>query len=180
MHWLIAEDEADIRNLVATMASVWGHSTITFETGRKAWEWLDQVEAGTYDGDLPDFALMDIRMPGYRGDEIAQRIRSLPQLKHIPIVLMTAFVLSDEEQNRMRSESHVDDVINKPLPDFMTFQKFLDGVIERKQQQVAAENNIEEDVTRPIRRVELNQDDDTPEETAPDAQTTDKTGASEE
>lgn len=184
MYWLIAEDEADIRNLVATMASVWGHTTLTFETGRKVWEWLDKVEAGTYDGELPDFALMDIRMPGYRGDEIAQRIRSLPQLRHIPIVLMTAFVLSDEEQNRMRSESHVDDVINKPLPDFTTFQKFLEGVIARKQQQVATENNIEEDVTRPIQRVEVEIDEkndtDLLEDATPDdEETKNKTGASE-
>lgn len=46
MNWLIAEDEADIRNLVGIMCTVWGHTPITFESGQKVWEWLDQVEAG--------------------------------------------------------------------------------------------------------------------------------------
>ena len=61
MHWMIVEDEADIRNLVVTMATVWGHTTIAFESGGKAWDWIDLVEAGQYHKPLPEFALMDIR-----------------------------------------------------------------------------------------------------------------------
>ena len=73
MNWLIAEDETDIRNLVAMMCQVWGHTPMTFESGQKTWDWLDQVENGQYKGTMPDFALMDIRMPGRRGNEIANR-----------------------------------------------------------------------------------------------------------
>lgn len=129
---MIAEDEADIRNLVATMAQVWGHTTITFESGQKAWEWLDGVAAGGIDH-LPDFALMDIRMPGHRGDEIAQRIRETAQLQHIPIVLMTAYALSDDEMRQMREVAGVDHIINKPLPDFMELKTTLENVIAAKQ-----------------------------------------------
>lgn len=132
MHWMIAEDEADIRNLVATMCQVWGHSPITFESGQRAWDWLDRVEAGTYDGPLPGFALMDIRMPGYRGDQVAQRIRETAQLRHIPIVLMTAFVLSDDERHTMMTQAGVDFIINKPLPDFAQLGNTLHGIIEKK------------------------------------------------
>lgn len=133
MHWLIAEDEADIRNLVATMSQVWGHSTITFESGQKAWDWLDDIEAGTDTGPLPDFALMDIRMPGYRGDQVAARIRQTERIKHIPIVLMTAFVLSDDERREMKAKSGVDEIINKPLPDFAQLQTILHDIIASKQ-----------------------------------------------
>lgn len=133
MHWMIAEDEADIRNLVVTMAGVWGHSTVAFESGTKASEFLDSVDNGSYSGQLPEFALMDIRMPGQRGDEIARRIRETDGMQHIPIVLMTAFALSEDEMRTMKADTGVDHIINKPLPDFMQLKGILDNIIAAKQ-----------------------------------------------
>jgi two-component system alkaline phosphatase synthesis response regulator PhoP len=134
---MIAEDEADIRNLVATMAQVWGHTTIAFESGHKAWEFLDSVKVGSNSGALPEFALMDIRMPGYRGDEVAKQIRLTPGMENIPIVLMTAFALSDEEIRTMKKETGVDHIINKPLPDFMQLKASLENVIAKKKRENA-------------------------------------------
>lgn len=133
MNWLIAEDEADIRNLVGIMCQVWGHTPLTFETGQKVWDWLDEVEAGKVTSNLPDFALMDIRMPGRRGNEIAARMRDVEKIKHIPIVLMTAFVLSEDEIDRLRQDYGVDHVINKPLPDFDRLGVILHDIIKKKQ-----------------------------------------------
>jgi len=132
LHWLIAEDETDIRNLVSMMAQVWGHTTMHFESGTKMWDWLDEVEAGKISDALPDFALMDIRMPGKRGNELSKRVREIDALKNIPIVLMTAFVMSEEEMNQMRDEFGVDHVVNKPLPDFDKLKSILDDVIKSK------------------------------------------------
>jgi CheY-like chemotaxis protein len=131
--WLIAEDEADILNLVATMATVWGHTPLTFESGQKVWSWLDDIEAGNYQGKLPDFVLMDIRMPGKKGNEVAQRMRSVTGLKQIPIALMTAFSLSSEEKSAMMLADGVDRIIAKPLPSFMELQSVLNQIIEDKQ-----------------------------------------------
>lgn len=133
MNWLIAEDEADIRNLVGIMCQVWGHTPLTFETGQKVWDWLDDVEAGKVTSNLPDFALMDIRMPGRRGNEIAARMRDVEKIKHIPIVLMTAFVLSEDEIDRLRQDYGVDHVINKPLPDFDRLGVILHDIIKKKE-----------------------------------------------
>lgn len=132
MNWLIAEDEADIRNLVAMMAQVWGHTPMIFESGQKAWDWLEDVDTGKHQGQLPDFALMDIRMPGKRGTELSKRMREITPLKNIPIVLMTAFVVGDEEMTNLRKEYGVDAVINKPLPDFDTLRNILHDIIESK------------------------------------------------
>lgn len=131
--WLIAEDEADILNLVATMATVWGHTPLTFETGQKVWNWLDEVEADKYQGKMPDFVLMDIRMPGKKGNELAQRMRTVTGLKQIPIALMTAFSLSGDEKSAMMRADGVDQIIAKPLPSFMELQKVLNQIIEDKQ-----------------------------------------------
>ncbi len=132
MHWMIAEDEADIRHLVAAMCQMWGHTPLTFRSGTLAWEWLDAVESGEYDGPLPEFALMDIRMPGPRGNEIAQRIRTIPCLRDLPIVLMTAFVLSEVERKDMVFSYGVDLIINKPLPGPMDLHAILHKVIDDK------------------------------------------------
>lgn len=133
MNWLIVEDEADIRNLVAMMAQVWGHNPQTFDSGHKAWDWLNEIESGQYQGDLPDFALMDIRMPGRRGNELSKRIREINAIRHIPIVLMTAFIMGDDEIATMRRDYGVDEVINKPLPDFDRLRTILHDIIEAKQ-----------------------------------------------
>lgn len=149
MNWLIVEDEADIRNLVAMMCQVWGNTPITYESGQKAWDWLETIETGTYNGDLPDFALMDIRMPGKRGNEISARIRSIPAIQHIPVVLMTAFVMSEEEMEEMKRDYGVDAVINKPLPDFDQLRTMLYDVIEKKQAETTAENSASAGKSKP-------------------------------
>ena len=130
--WLVIEDEEDIRNIVKVMFEAWGHRPMEFRDGHQAFGWLDSVEAGTYSGDLPELALMDIRMPGPRGHEIAQRIRAVEPIQHIPIVLMTAFSLSEGERKTMYSDYGVDHIISKPLPDFFELKQLLDDVSVRK------------------------------------------------
>jgi CheY-like chemotaxis protein len=130
--WLIVEDEADILSLIATMCQVWGHQSITFPNGQKVWDWLDQVEAGNYQGKLPDFALMDIRMPGKYGNLVANRIRTIPILKHIPIALMTAYALTSDDREKIMKTDGVDYIINKPLPDFDELRTVLNQIIAEK------------------------------------------------
>ena len=131
MTWMIAEDEADIRNLLAMMCQVWGYNTVTFENGQKVWVWLDGVERGEKDFS-PELVLMDIRMPGKKGNELAQRMRTLPDFQQTPIVLMTAFSLSDRERRDMMTSDGVDHILNKPLPDFEQLRATLDGIAHQK------------------------------------------------
>lgn len=132
MTWLIAEDEDDIRNLVAMMCKVWGHNTLTFENGQKVWDWLDKVENGGYDGQLPELILMDIRMPGKKGNELANRMRTIPVLRPLPIVLMTAFSLNESERMQMMTVDGVDHILTKPLPDFEELRVLLHNIVDRK------------------------------------------------
>ncbi|MBI1259591.1 MAG: response regulator [Chloroflexi bacterium] len=132
MTWLIAEDEADIRNLIALMCQAWGHTPTTFENGQKVWDWLDLVEQGK-PVPLPELILMDIRMPGKKGNEIAHRMRTLEQLQTIPIVLMTAYTLSERERQEMMLNDGVDKILNKPLPDFDQLRTILHNTVDEKQ-----------------------------------------------
>ncbi len=138
MVWLLVEDDPDIRNFVQMVLTVWGHTPLPFPDGRTAWAWLDSVESGAYQGELPELALMDIRMPGYNGDEIAARIRQTEPLKHIPIVLMTAFTLSEAEIAEMQRRAGFDQLINKPLPELDRLQQLLYGIRDKRKAQTAA------------------------------------------
>jgi CheY-like chemotaxis protein len=131
VRWLIAEDETDIRNLLDMMCQVWGHSTLTFETGQKVWDWLDGVESGTA-ASLPDLVLMDIRMPGKKGNEIASRMRKVDALRRTPIVLMTAFALNERERADMMRQHGVDHILSKPLPDFDQLRTILHKIVDNK------------------------------------------------
>jgi CheY-like chemotaxis protein len=137
MRWLIAEDDADIRMLITMMFTLWGNETMVFESGQKVWDWLDEVEKEGFAGPLPDFVLMDIRMPGKKGNEVARRMRTIDAFKTRPIVLMTAFSLSDAERAEMRTEDGVDDILAKPLPDFEELKTLLHNIHERKQSETA-------------------------------------------
>lgn len=132
MTWLIAEDETDIRNLVALMCQAWGHIPQTFENGQKVWDWLDTVEQG-HVTEAPELILMDIRMPGKKGNELARRMRSLDLLKRTPIVLMTAYSLNDQERQEMTTQDGVDRILGKPLPDFDQLRIILHEIIQQKQ-----------------------------------------------
>lgn len=130
--WLVVEDELDIRTIIKFLFTTWGHTPMEFKNGYEAFEWLNQVEAGSYSGELPELALMDIRMPGHFGNVIARRMRTIPALKSLPIVLMTAFTTTEADRQRMIEEDGVDLVIAKPLPEMDQLKTLLDGVYASK------------------------------------------------
>jgi CheY-like chemotaxis protein len=135
--WLLVEDDPDIRNVVAVMMQLWGEKPLALSDGNAAWSWLDGVIAGTYKGDLPDLALMDIRMPGHTGDQIAARIRVTERLKNIPIILMTAFTLSETEVQNMVERAGIDHLVKKPLPDMDDFRTTLYRVRDERRKRSA-------------------------------------------
>jgi CheY-like chemotaxis protein len=79
---LIAEDERDIRDLIAFTLRFAGHEVIAVVNGAEAVE-LAPVE-------MPDLILMDVRMPRMTGYEACQQIKADPRLKNIPVVFLSA------------------------------------------------------------------------------------------
>lgn len=79
---LIAEDERDIRNLLAFTLQFAGHQVIATADGAEA------LEAARRD--MPDLIVLDIRMPRMSGYEACKQIKAEDTLKHIPIVFLTA------------------------------------------------------------------------------------------
>lgn len=63
----------------------------------------------------PDIVLLDVMMPGMDGFEVCQKIKSNPEVAHIPVVMVTA--LTDSADRVRGLESGADDFLSKPVND---------------------------------------------------------------
>jgi DNA-binding response OmpR family regulator len=79
---LIAEDERDIRDLVAFTLTYGGYEVITAANGAEAVE-LTLKEK-------PDLVILDVRMPKMTGYEACNALKENAQTKDLPIVFLSA------------------------------------------------------------------------------------------
>ena len=79
---LIAEDERDIRDLVAFTLRFAGHEVVAVGNGEEA------VEAARQE--MPELILMDVRMPRMTGYEACEKMKADPQVSDIPVVFLSA------------------------------------------------------------------------------------------
>jgi CheY-like chemotaxis protein len=79
---LIAEDEADIRDLISFTLQFSGHTVVATKDGQEALEMALQ--------EMPDMILMDVRMPRMTGYDACRRIKEEPTISHIPVVFLSA------------------------------------------------------------------------------------------
>lgn len=79
MKILIAEDEKDLRMLLADQLSSVGYTVIGAENGAEALR--------LYDKEKPDMAILDIMMPVMDGLSVLSKIRETSEM---PIILLTA------------------------------------------------------------------------------------------
>jgi two-component system, cell cycle response regulator DivK len=69
----------------------------------------------------PDLILMDLSLPILDGWEATRRIKAEVELKHIPIIALSAHAMTgDEEKAR---QSGCDDYLSKPLDEDLLFAK---------------------------------------------------------
>ena len=102
---LIAEDEPDIRDLLAFHLEREGFEVALAATGDEA---LRQVSAS-----VPDLLLLDLMLPLVNGLDVCRRLRADPRTASLPIVMLTA---RGEELDRVLGlELGADDYIVKPF-----------------------------------------------------------------
>jgi CheY-like chemotaxis protein len=108
---LIAEDERDIRDLVAFTLRFAGHEVFSASNGEEAVEMAPKIN--------PDLILMDVRMPRMTGYEACKAMKADPDLKDIPVVFLTARGQDTEIQQGL--EVGAEEYLLKPFaPDHLT------------------------------------------------------------
>ena len=91
---LVVEDHEDNRQILRDLLASAGYEMIEAENGE------DGVAAAA--AHHPDLILMDIQLPILDGYEATRRIKSDPALKAIPIIVVTSYALSgDEDKARL-------------------------------------------------------------------------------
>jgi CheY-like chemotaxis protein len=131
--WMVVEDEPDIYEVLLAMFEMWGIEGVAFVDGEEAISWLDDVDSGAFKGELPELALLDIRLPGeVKGNMVGERIRKSPILGNCTIVLSTAFKLTPDEERQIIAQSGADRLMYKPLPTFDKLQRILEDVIAER------------------------------------------------
>ncbi len=109
---LVAEDETDIRELVAfSLINIGGFSVVKAKNGAEAVKLAQQ--------EIPDLILMDVRMPQMTGYEACAALKEIPETKDIPVVFLSAKGQEQEIQTGMSVGA--EEYILKPFaPDVLT------------------------------------------------------------
>jgi two-component system, cell cycle response regulator DivK len=90
---LIVEDNDKNRKLVRDVLTFKGYTTIEAETGEEGVQLARERS--------PRLVLMDIRLPGIDGVEALRRLRAEETTRGIPVMAMTASVMSEDRQKIM-------------------------------------------------------------------------------
>jgi PAS domain S-box-containing protein len=100
---LVVEDDVLLRDLLCDLLHDNAYDVSSASNGREA---LDAMRAGT----PPSVLLLDLKLPVMDGRELMEAMRDDPQLKHVPVVLVSG-VASAEELARLGAKAF----LMKPL-----------------------------------------------------------------
>ncbi len=112
---LIVEDNELNMKLFEDLLEAHGYNTVQTNDGRKV--------LGIVREKMPDLIIMDIQLPEISGLEVTALLKKEDDLKHIPVIAVTAFAMKgDEEKIR---QGGCEDYIAKPISvmDFITVVK---------------------------------------------------------
>lgn len=101
---LIAEDEDDLRNLVKIYLEPYDLEILEAEDGEVAIQIAKEQK--------PDLILCDNNMPGLTGYEVLQKLKGMPETRHIPVIMVTGKKFDEEMQMLIKLDAA--DFIPKP------------------------------------------------------------------
>ena len=120
-HILVVDDVHDNRDLLMRRLKRQGHTVGSAENGRQALEVLQSEKF--------DLVLLDIMMPEMNGYEVLERMKSDIELRHIPVVVISAV---DQIESIVKCiEMGADDYLSKPF-DAVLLKARVHGCLEKK------------------------------------------------
>ncbi len=111
---LIVEDNGDMRDFLRRVLARHGYAHLEAADGIEGMEIAQR--------DHPDLILMDMSLPELDGFEATRRLKANPNVRHIPIVAVTAHARPADEKRAI--EAGCDAYLSKPY----SLREFLDAV----------------------------------------------------
>jgi len=108
---LCVEDSEDNLFALHKRLSLAGFEVKVAANGAEGVDWAKTL--------MPDLIVMDLRLPGLDGWEATRRLKSQPETKHIPVIVVTADV--SKESREKEFAAGCDDFETKPVQ----FEKLL-------------------------------------------------------
>jgi len=120
---LVVEDNASTRDLLRTLLGMFRMETLEAADGEGAWSAL---AASSKEGAARlDAAVVDWDLPGIKGTEVVARIRSHPVLRDLPVVLVSAYVRPEDQDEALRTGANV--FLQKPITASSLHDALLDA-----------------------------------------------------
>ena len=120
---LLIEDEEDIAALIKLQAEMSGYKFSLAADGLNGYEVAEREK--------PDLIVLDIMLPGQNGLDVCRKIKGNAELKHIPIIMISA--KSEETDIDLGLELGADDYVTKPFSPRVLFSR-VKAVMRRGQE----------------------------------------------
>ncbi len=128
---LLIEDEEDIAALIKLQAEVSGYKLHVEVDGINGYRAVER--------ERPDLVILDIMLPGENGLDVCRKIKSHPDLKSIPVVMLTA--KSEELDIMLGLELGADDYVAKPFSPKVLFSR-IKAVMRRMKEPEKTQNVV--------------------------------------
>jgi CheY-like chemotaxis protein len=102
---LVADDDADILDLVSHILTSQGYEIVAASDGAEALELARERR--------PQLAVLDVSMPNLDGLEVTRRLRADADLAQLPVILLTARVAPSDQE--VGFEAGATDYLAKPF-----------------------------------------------------------------
>jgi two-component system cell cycle response regulator DivK len=103
---MIVEDNPVNQKVIQKLVKIFGHNSINISDGHQV---IDLVR-----DNRPDLILMDVQLVDISGIDLTKIIKADPDLKSIPVIIITAFATIDDKA-RIIEQSNCDDFLAKPF-----------------------------------------------------------------
>jgi len=130
---VLVEDEEDIAAIIKLQAEISGYKLVVEVDGLNGYRMIEKEK--------PDLAILDIMLPGLSGLDICRKMKSHADLKHIPVIMLSA--KGEEIDIVLGLELGADDYVTKPFSPKVLFSRV--GAVLRRKSEVPEEpvKNIE-------------------------------------
>lgn len=128
---LLIEDEEDIAALIKLQADISGYKLHVEVDGLNGYRAIEREK--------PDLVILDIMLPGQNGLDVCRKMKSSPDLKSIPVIIISA--KNEELDVVLGLELGADDYVAKPFSPKILFSR-VKAVLRRSQEPEKIEKSI--------------------------------------